>query len=82
MDFQDVIFQTPQKSNFDVWPTRANPEAHYKIVGLFTELSQSLITTERKTYSCLEWLGDIGGLHDGLLLLAPFFFSPIATLAL
>ena len=77
-----MIFKTPQKSNFDAWPTRANPEAHYKIVGLFTELSQSLITTERKTYSSLEWLGDIGGLHDGLLLLAPFFFSPIATLAL
>ena len=82
MDFQDVIFQTPQKSIFDVWPTRANPEAHYKIVGLFTELSQSLITTERKTYSSLEWLGDIGGLHDGLLLLAAFFVSPIANLAL
>ena len=82
MDYQNVIFKPPQKSNFDAWPTRANPEAHYKIVGLFTELSQSLITTERKTYSFLEWLGDIGGLFDGLLILAAFFVSPIATLAL
>ena len=77
-----MIFKTPQKSNFDAWPTRADPEAHYKIVGLFTELSQTLIITERKTYSSLEWLGDVGGLHDGLLILAAFLVSPISTLAL
>ena len=77
-----MVFKPPERSNFDAWPTRADPDAHYKIVGLFTELSQSLITTERKTYSFLEWLGDIGGLFDGLLILAAFFVSPIATLAL
>ena len=46
------------------------------------ELSQTLITIERKSYSMLEWLGDVGGLYDGLSLLFRFAISPIASATL
>ena len=41
-----------------------------------------MITTERQTYSILEWLGDVGGLFDGLMLIGKFFILPIGGLAL
>ena len=37
---------------------------------------------ERSTYSGLEWLGDIGGLFDGLYLITKIFISPVVTFAL
>ena len=37
---------------------------------------------ERQTYSLLDWIGDIGGLFDGLSLLASHFIAPIAAYAL
>ena len=37
---------------------------------------------ERATYSILEWLGDIGGLFDGLRALAGAFFQPLALFAM
>lgn len=33
---------------------------------------------ERKTYSLLEWIGDVGGLFDGLIYLGSIFITPIA----
>ena len=41
-------------------------------------LDQDITQIERKTYSCLEWLGDIGGLYDALKLIGHFFVFPIA----
>ena len=70
MDFQALTFATPGISFADQWPSRENPDAAYKFVSLWFELSQSLITTERKTYSILEWIGDVGGLFDGLMIIA------------
>ena len=72
----------PEHSSYGDWPSRANPDAHYKFVGFWTELSQSLITTERKTYSILEWVGDVGGLYDGLLVIGSNLIAPITTLIL
>ena len=37
---------------------------------------------ERQTYSLLDWIGDIGGLFDGLNLLISKFIAPIAAFAL
>ena len=34
---------------------------------------------ERKTYSVLEWLGDIGGLFEGLSLIASHLVAPAAA---
>ena len=41
-------------------------------------LDQDITQIERKTYSCLEWLGDIGGLYDALKLIGHSFVFPIA----
>ena len=37
---------------------------------------------ERKTYESLEWLGDVGGLFDALLVIGRFFVGPAAAFAL
>ena len=37
---------------------------------------------DRKTYSILELLGDVGGLFDGLKTIGGFFVTPIASFAL
>ena len=34
---------------------------------------------ERTIYSILDWIGDIGGLYDGLRLIADFFMSNYAV---
>eukprot|EP00354_Favella_ehrenbergii_P003516 CAMPEP_0170470394 /NCGR_PEP_ID=MMETSP0123-20130129/12867_1 /TAXON_ID=182087 /ORGANISM="Favella ehrenbergii, Strain Fehren 1" /LENGTH=247 /DNA_ID=CAMNT_0010737505 /DNA_START=962 /DNA_END=1705 /DNA_ORIENTATION=+ len=47
------------------------------------EHSTSYQTIERQTYSLLEWLlGDVGGLFDGLSLLAAKIAAPFATFAM
>ena len=37
---------------------------------------------ERSTYSLLDWLGDVGGLFDGLILMTRWFVSPLVVFAL
>ena len=45
-------------------------------------ISHSLTSIERQTYSTLEWFGDVGGLFDGLKLLVAILVSPVATFAM
>ena len=40
-----------------------------------------MIAIERKTYSGLEWLGDVGGLFDALVLIGSFLVGPITAFA-
>ena len=47
VEYQDFVLGSAEKSMFDDWPTPANPEGDYKIVGVWVELSQSMITLER-----------------------------------
>ena len=47
-----------------------------------TNISHSLTTIERQTYSTLDWAGDIGGLFEALKILAALFVGPVAKLAL
>ena len=37
---------------------------------------------ERTTYSGLEWLGDVGGLFDGIRIIAHTLVLPVSTLAM
>ena len=53
----------------------------YKFDGYYIELNQMSTSIERSTYSALDWLGDIGGLVDSLLLIGSIVITPIATLA-
>ena len=54
----------------------------YKFNSFWTELSPSLTTIERQTYSMLEWLGDVGGLFEGLNGIGFFLVAPLATFAM
>ena len=45
--YQDFVLGLPGNSIYDDWPTPANPEGDYKIVGVWVELSQSMIIVER-----------------------------------
>ena len=44
--------------------------------------SSSFTTIERKTYSLLEWLGDVGGLFDGISIIASSIVSSFSAFAL
>ena len=80
-EFERGIFEKSTASTYTRYPTRDNP-SRYKINSFWLELSQSMKTIERQTYSLLDWAGDVGGLFDGLKLLASFFVAPIASTAL
>lgn len=63
------------------WPTKGDP-SHYKFNGVWLELSSSLTTIERQTYSLLDWLGDVGGLFEGLNVIGAYILAPIASYAM
>ena len=65
----------------NAWPSRENP-TWYKFNSLFLELLQEHTTYERSTYSALEWLGDVGGLFDGLGLIAHLVVGQFSAFAL
>ena len=49
---------------------------------MLLNLSYEQTVIERQTYSLLEWIGDIGGLFDGLCLLASNLVTLIAAFAM
>ena len=44
--------------------------------------SNDVTIIERSTYNFLEWLGDVGGLFDAVVIVGGVFIAPIATIAL
>ena len=80
-EFERMTFEGALPSTVNTWPTKAAPSM-YKINSFWIEISSSLTTVERKTYSSLEWLGDVGGLFEGLKIISGFFIAPIASFAL
>ena len=63
------------------WPTKEEPEPKYpyKFASFWLELRQDVTFIDRSTYSILEWLGDVGGLFDGLRVLSQLIVTPIAV---
>ena len=63
------------------WPTKKKPDVKlpYKFASFWLELRQDVTFIERSTYSILEWLGDVGGLFDGLRVLSQLIVTPIAV---
>ena len=47
----------------------------YKYVSFELNLSPDIVQWNRQTYSFLDFLGDIGGLKDGLVLLGAIIIS-------
>ena len=50
-----------------------------KLNSVQLTLDQKKIVIERTIYSVLDWIGDIGGLYDGLRLMADFFMINYAV---
>ena len=64
-------------STYNTWPTRENPTMRkFNSLWLEQHIEKSII--ERNTYSFLDWLGDVGGLYDGLRKPASMIAYPIA----
>ena len=61
-DEEFVVFD----SAWNTFPTKDDPRAHYKYASVHIGLENKLTQTNRKTDSFLDWLGDVGGLLDGL----------------
>ena len=59
----------PEQSAWDKFPTDDNPNGLYKFTSIHIDLEKTLIKINRETYSLLDWLGDCGGLFDGLLII-------------
>ena len=77
-----MSFGTPEPSVWTVWPTKVNPGSLYRLASIWLEQGLAERNTERKTYSLLEWLGDVGGLFDGLYLASLILVQPFSTYAL
>ena len=54
----------------------------FKINSYWIELDTSLTKIERQTYGFLDWLGDVGGLLDGLRIIGSVLVAPIAAFSL
>ena len=82
IDFESIRLEAPEPSYFKEFPTKENPTKFYKFNGLWLELGQSVYKVERQTYSLLDWLGDVGGLFDGLLIIFSSIMGSLASLSL
>ena len=64
------------------YPSESNPYGYYTFYELNLTMNLDVTIHNRKTYSLLDWLGDVGGLLDGLYLLVEFFIASYQTLTL
>ena len=63
-------------------PTQAEPNNRYIFTSIYFGQGKDLHAINRKTYNLLDWLGDWGGLLDGLKMIAKILVTPLTTLAL
>ena len=54
----------------------------YKLNSVLLNHANKEILISRETYSALEWISDIGGLYDGLKIIASTLILPVPTLAM
>ena len=81
-DFNQMSFDSEEPSRHTTWPTKENPGSLYKLTSIWLEQGITERIIERKTYSLLEWLGDVGGLVDGLYLITSVLMQPITRYAM
>ena len=80
--FERIRLESTQPSYYSDWPTQKNTTAKYKFSSLWLEIGRDLISYDRQTYSLLEWVGDVGGLADGLRIVFGGFLGAIAKISL
>ena len=76
-----MIFDEPAQSSIREWPTKTKNN-FYKFASFWIELGQNRVVSERATYGALEWIGDIGGLLDGLSIVGQVLAGPIASFSM
>ena len=81
-EFFNLHFDPPRPSAWTKFPTAENPNTRYKFTSLVVFLDPDLTIIERQTYSVLEWLGDVGGLFDGLKIIGGVIIGPMAEFSL
>ena len=54
----------------------------HKFTSISLHFSPDLTVIERQTYSLLDYLGDVDGLHDMLALISGFLVGPIGAIYL
>ena len=69
----------PQPSSWNKYPTQEEPSRKYKFTSLEVSMSPNKQVYNRQTYSLLDWLGDLGGLYDALILIASLIVAPISA---
>ena len=75
--FADELINT--SSSWDNFPTDEAPFAKFKYTSIEINVSPDQRRFNRQTYALLDWLGDTGGLLDGLQLIAHAVFYPFTT---
>ena len=62
-------------SSWNSFPTVDDPFARYKYFSFHPSLDPDLKKMNRKTNSLLDWMGECGGLYDGLNLIVEHFLD-------
>ena len=65
----------PRAHSAATYPSDDNPFGPYNYFGVLITRNLDLKVHQRKTYSLLDWLGDVGGFLDGLYLIAELFLA-------
>ena len=81
-EYYEYWSKLPETSSWNKFPTEENPLARYKFTSLEVNFSPHSKTINRQTYGLLDWLGDMGGLLDALLVIGAIFMTPFAQFAL
>ena len=69
-------------STWNSFPTKDEPNKHYKFASVAIYFNGELVQISRSTYSILDWLGDCGGLYGILLIIGEVIAQPFSTFAL
>ena len=69
-------------SIFNKNPTEEALDNAYIFTSVYFGQGKDLIAIHRKTYNLLDWLGDWGGLLDGLKMISQLLVTPFSALSL
>ena len=78
-EYNTVEFASPIPSAWFDHPSSGNPDGRYKFTSIAFQMCLDSMVIERSTYSILEWLGDVGGLFDALLIIGALIASPMVS---
>ena len=80
-EFWEYTLSSAEPSSWIYWPTPESPSNLYKYVSGEFNVSMDLKNYARQTEGLLDYLGDLGGLIDILIMLAKYIIGPFAPLS-